>query len=192
MIRVAIVNVTGYTGAELMRILARHPEVTIVAATGRSEAGKAPATGVPLLARRRPRDRAGRRRTKSTSSSLRCRIMPLPRRRRRLSPKGRRSLISALIFASVMWHLRAMVRRPSTARSAEQGGIRAAGASPQPRSRQAQIVGNPGCYPTASILALAPALQAGIISQRVIVDAKSGISGAGQVAQDRKPLLRGG
>jgi N-acetyl-gamma-glutamyl-phosphate reductase len=44
----------------------------------------------------------------------------------------------------------------------------------------AQIIGNPGCYPTASILALAPALQAGIVSSRVIVDAKSGVSGAGR------------
>jgi N-acetyl-gamma-glutamyl-phosphate reductase len=44
----------------------------------------------------------------------------------------------------------------------------------------AQIIGNPGCYPTASILSLAPALQAGIISPRVIVDAKSGVSGAGR------------
>jgi N-acetyl-gamma-glutamyl-phosphate reductase len=46
--------------------------------------------------------------------------------------------------------------------------------------KKAQIIGNPGCYPTASILALAPALQAGIISPRVIVDAKSGVSGAGR------------
>jgi len=46
--------------------------------------------------------------------------------------------------------------------------------------RQAQIVGNPGCYPTASILALAPALQAGLVTPRVIVDAKSGVSGAGR------------
>src|SRR5512144_395095 len=40
MIRAGIVNVTGYTGAELMRILARHPEVKVTSVTGRSEAGK--------------------------------------------------------------------------------------------------------------------------------------------------------
>ena len=39
---------------------------------------------------------------------------------------------------------------------------------------------NPGCYPAASILALAPAVAAGIVGDQVIVDAKSGISGAGR------------
>jgi len=45
---------------------------------------------------------------------------------------------------------------------------------------KATIVGNPGCYPTASILALAPALREGMIAPSVIIDAKSGVSGAGR------------
>ena len=44
----------------------------------------------------------------------------------------------------------------------------------------AQIVANPGCYPTAAILALAPALSAGLVAPDLIVDAKSGVSGAGR------------
>ena len=46
--------------------------------------------------------------------------------------------------------------------------------------KDCQIAANPGCYPTASILGLAPALEAGIIEPEVIVDAKSGVSGAGR------------
>jgi N-acetyl-gamma-glutamyl-phosphate reductase len=47
--------------------------------------------------------------------------------------------------------------------------------------RGAQLVANPGCYPTAAILALAPLLKAGVISPRgIIIDAKSGITGAGR------------
>src|SRR5439155_10536933 len=46
--------------------------------------------------------------------------------------------------------------------------------------REAKLVANPGCYPAASILALAPAVAAGIVESRIIVDAKSGISGAGR------------
>src|SRR5207302_3030783 len=42
-----------------------------------------------------------------------------------------------------------------------------------------RVIANPGCYPTATILALAPALKAGLIESDVIVDAKSGVSGAG-------------
>jgi N-acetyl-gamma-glutamyl-phosphate reductase len=44
----------------------------------------------------------------------------------------------------------------------------------------AKLVANPGCYPAGSILALAPAMAAGIIEDQIIVDAKSGISGAGR------------
>src|SRR5216683_2104560 len=45
----------------------------------------------------------------------------------------------------------------------------------------ARVVANPGCYPTAALLALAPAASAGLIGTDVIVDAKSGVSGAGHV-----------
>lgn len=45
--------------------------------------------------------------------------------------------------------------------------------------RTARLVGNPGCYPTASVLALAPLAEAGLISD-VVIDAKSGVSGAGK------------
>jgi len=45
--------------------------------------------------------------------------------------------------------------------------------------RSAKLIGNPGCYPTASILALSPLVQAGLVAD-VVIDAKSGISGAGK------------
>jgi N-acetyl-gamma-glutamyl-phosphate reductase len=46
--------------------------------------------------------------------------------------------------------------------------------------RKARLVANPGCYPAAALLALAPAVAAGIVGDQVVVDAKSGISGAGR------------
>ena len=45
---------------------------------------------------------------------------------------------------------------------------------------KASVVANPGCYPTASILGLLPALRHGIIDNNIIIDAKSGVSGAGR------------
>jgi N-acetyl-gamma-glutamyl-phosphate reductase len=45
---------------------------------------------------------------------------------------------------------------------------------------ESQLVANPGCYPTCSILALAPAVKAGIIEPDIVIDAKSGVSGAGR------------
>ena len=48
------------------------------------------------------------------------------------------------------------------------------------RIKSARVVANPGCYPATSILALAPAVAAGLVGPQVVVDAKSGISGAGR------------
>lgn len=51
------------------------------------------------------------------------------------------------------------------------------------RIKEGSLIANPGCYPTASILALMPALKAGIIEpESIIIDAKSGVSGAGRAA----------
>jgi N-acetyl-gamma-glutamyl-phosphate reductase len=52
------------------------------------------------------------------------------------------------------------------------------------RIPEAKIVANPGCYPTATVLALAPLARAGVIRD-VVVDAKSGVSGAGRAATDK-------
>ena len=51
--------------------------------------------------------------------------------------------------------------------------------------RQARLVSNPGCYPTAALLALEPLAAAGLLDGAVYVDAKSGISGAGKTPSDR-------
>jgi N-acetyl-gamma-glutamyl-phosphate reductase len=53
--------------------------------------------------------------------------------------------------------------------------------------RQAQLVANPGCYPTAALLALSPLVAAGLLTPAsdVIVDAKSGVSGAGKTPSER-------
>src|SRR5207248_11775964 len=50
--------------------------------------------------------------------------------------------------------------------------------------RQADLVANPGCYPTASLLALAPLARQGMIED-VVIDAKSGVSGAGRAATQK-------
>lgn len=179
MVRVAIVNVTGYTGAELMRILSCHPQVTIGSVTGRSEAGKRLRQVFPHL---RDADKE---------------IMPAV-----IEPCD-------VVFLALPHHASAEAAPPFVEQGAKVIDLSADfrirdlsvyeqwyGAHPTPglvpkavfglpelhreAIKKAQIVGNPGCYPTASILALAPALQAGLVTPRVIVDAKSGVSGAGR------------
>ena len=67
------------------------------------------------------------------------------------------------------------------ARAARRGRLRPARAAPRRRSRGADLVANPGCFPTAALLALAPLARAGLIAD-VVIDAKTGVSGAGRDA----------
>ena len=50
----------------------------------------------------------------------------------------------------------------------------------RPAVAQARLVANPGCFPTSAILALAPAVKEGLVGTDIVVDAKSGVSGAGR------------
>ena len=72
--------------------------------------------------------------------------------------------------------LRGLVRPARRARPVRRRGLRAARALPRASSPGADLVANPGCYPTAALLALAPLARAGAIAD-VVIDAKSGVSG---------------
>jgi N-acetyl-gamma-glutamyl-phosphate reductase len=178
-IRVAIVNVTGYTGAELMRILSRHPQVQIVSATGRSDAGKALKQVFPHL-----RD-VDREITPAVIEQTDVAFLALPHHASAEAAPPLLEKGAKIIDLSADFRITDMAVYEQW-----YGAHPVPGLVPQAvfglpelhraEIKKARIVGNPGCYPTASILALAPALQAGIIAPRVIVDAKSGISGAGR------------
>ena len=75
--------------------------------------------------------------------------------------------------------LRALVRRARRARAVRHAASTGCPSSTASRSPRADLVANPGCYPTATLLALAPLARAGTIAD-VVVDAKSGVSGAGR------------
>ena len=55
----------------------------------------------------------------------------------------------------------------------------------------ARLIANPGCYPTSAILALAPLIKEKLVEPVIIVDCKSGVSGAGRGSEPEHPLLRG-
>ncbi len=182
MIKAGIINVTGYAGVELARILARHPEVEIASVTGRSAAGKRLSEVFPHLAA------IDATITEDLTESVDVVISALPHAAsaERLGPmlsNGVRAVdISADFRLKDMseytdWY---QVEHPypelvedAVYGLPELGREDIAGA---------KIVANPGCYPTAAILAIAPALKAGLIEADVIVDAKSGVSGAGRKA----------
>jgi len=176
MVRVGIVNVTGYAGAETARLLARHPEVRLVAATGRSGAGQPLGDVFPHLA---DLDLA----VQEDLPDVDVAFSALPHHASaeiipRLVERGQRVVdISAdYRLHDVALYERWYGQHPSPELLAEAPyGLPELHA---PRIASARLVANPGCYPTAAILGLAPV--ADVVEPHVIVDAKSGVSGAGR------------
>ncbi len=185
--RVAVAGATGYTGQELLRVLARHPGVSLTVATSSSAASAA--RRLPALAR-----------------VWDGQITPLePEVLAReadvvflaLPDTAAAELAPALVESgarvvdlSGAFRLRDAASRaqwyPETHRLPH--GV-AYGLTERERVAVAgaRLVANPGCYPTASLLALAPLADAGILvpGADVIVDAKSGVSGAGKTPSER-------
>ncbi len=180
MIKAGIINVTGYAGVELARILARHPEVEIASVTGRSAAGKKLCDVFPHLSA------IDATITEDLTESVDVVISALPHAAsaERLGPMLSNGVRSVDISADFRlkdiseyadWYQvdhpfpelveEAVYGLPELGREDIAG---------------AKLVANPGCYPTAAILAIAPAVKAGLIEADVIVDAKSGVSGAGR------------
>ncbi|HMM71207.1 MAG TPA: N-acetyl-gamma-glutamyl-phosphate reductase [Rhodocyclaceae bacterium] len=188
MVKVGVVGGTGYTGVELLRILARHPSVQIVAITSRAEAGQAVADLFPSL-----RGAIDLRFSLPQDAALdRCDLVFFAtpngvamRQAVDLLNAGVRVIDLAADFrlknvatwehwygmthAAPQWLGEAVYGLPELARDA---------------IRSARLLANPGCYPTAVQLGFLPLLEAGVVDLgSLIADAKSGVSGAGRKAE---------
>jgi len=187
MIKAGIVGGTGYTGVELLRLLARHPEVDLQAITSRSEAGKSVSELFPNL----------RGRLELTFSEpdldtlLACDVVFFA------TPNGiAMTMVPELLNAGVkVIDLAADFRLKDAALWQQWYGMEHA--CPElleeavyglvevnrEQIKQARLVANPGCYPTAVQLGFLPLLEAGLIDPATLIaDAKSGVSGAGRKA----------
>jgi N-acetyl-gamma-glutamyl-phosphate reductase len=168
--RVGVLGATGYTGMEVVRLLARHPAVRIAWATSES------AAGLPLDAAVRGVDGPALvRAAEADPAACDCVVSCLPHGESAAWVERARSAGTRAIDLSA--DLRVPDERtPEWAREAVYG-------LPElhrDRIRGAALVANPGCYPTAALLALAPLLRRGLIAGPVIVNAASGVTGAGR------------
>jgi N-acetyl-gamma-glutamyl-phosphate reductase len=188
MTRVGIVGATGYTGAELARILCNHPEVEITVATSRQYAGKPLSAAFPHL---------------RGKSDLLCEDL-----------HGEELFAKADLFFAAVPHKTAMdlvpgmlaagkkvidlsadfrIRdvnvyeewyQPHTAAQLLSEAVYGLPELYREQITTARLVANPGCYPTSIILGLAPLLKNKVIDcATLIADSKSGTSGAGRSAQ---------
>lgn len=185
MIKVGIVGGTGYTGVELLRLLAMHPQVELTAITSRKEDGTAVADMFPSL-----RGRVDLAFSSPDNANLNeCDVVFFA------TPHGvAMAQAPALLAAGVkVIDLAADFRLqdpaafeqwykmphscPELLKEAAYGLVELNRAA----IKKARIVGNPGCYPTTMQLGLAPLLKAGLIdASHLIADCKSGVSGAGR------------
>lgn len=185
-VRVAVAGATGFTGQELLRILARHPHVSVVAATS---SGATAARKLPALTRiwngnvtpLEPDTLAG------MADVI---FLALPdTAAAELAPKfadaGARviDLSGALRLRDTDLRKKWYPETHALPDGLAYGLTEYAGDA----VRNARVVANPGCYPTAALLALKPLQDAGVLlpGADVIVDAKSGVSGAGKTPTER-------
>ena len=177
--RVGIINVTGYAGVELARLLSQHPQVVLTSVTGRSAASQRLAEVFPHLAGTDLviEDRLG---------DVDLALVAMPHK------ESAREVLPLLDRGIKVVDLSADFRLKDDSEYTNWYGI----AHPAPQLLQkavygltelyraqiasSQLVANPGCYPTGAILALAPAVKRGLIKTDIVIDSKSGISGAGR------------
>ncbi len=186
-IRVAVLGATGYGGMELLRWLSVHPAVQVVAVSSESSAGQALRSALPQFATLdltlQP---AAEARFSGDAQVVFC---ALPNgTAMQLAPELLERGI-AVIDCSADFRLKdaaVYTRFYKIEHSAPQLLAQAAYGLPELCREaivRARLVANPGCYPTGALLALTPLLRAGLISPRgMVVDSKSGVSGAGRTA----------
>ena len=188
MIKVGIVGGTGYTGVELLRLLAQHPEVDLRAITSRKEAGTPVAAMFPGLRRH-----IDLKFSEPTPQTLRgCDVVFFA------TPNGvamgeARSVLDAgarIVDLSADFRIRDIAeweRWYKTKHAAPELVREAVYGLPEVNRegiRKARLIANPGCYPTAVQLGFLPLVESGVVDlDHLIADAKSGVSGAGRKAE---------
>ncbi len=181
MIEVGLVGASGYTGHELVRLLLRHPRVHLRFATSRSHAGQSlaqvfpGAADLPLIA---PEE--------APLQDVEAIFLCLPH------GASAGTAVAALQAGVRVVDLSADFRLQDAATYAQWYGLEhpapdllkeaVYGLTELARASLpgARLVANPGCYPTSALLALYPLVRAGAVAGPVMVDAKSGVSGAGR------------
>jgi len=185
-IRVGIIGATGYTGAELVRILSRHPEVELVALTTKSYAGKPYWEVYPHLYKY----------NRMTGEEMdlpyllkACDAIFIALPHGHAMPVALEAAGSGVKVIDLGADFRLADYRvyeqwykvEHVARELLPEAVYGLPELHREKIKDAWLVANPGCYPTCAILALAPLLEKKLIDPgTVIIDSKSGVSGAGR------------
>lgn len=190
-LRVGIIGAAGYTGAELVRIVHRHPRLALTYVAAKERAGQKLGDALPstagvagigsLLLESFDPERAA-------DVAKRCDVAFTALPHAASARAGKALLDAGLVVVDLSADYR--LRDPATyeawygAHPAPELCAKAVYGLPELHRKElvgARLVASPGCYPTSAILPLAPLLDAGLVETTgIVVDAKSGVSGAGR------------
>lgn len=184
-VRVSVLGASGYTGGELVRLLAGHPQVQLVHLTASQHEGRPVGTVLPSLRAvvthtLEPADAARVGRDSDVvlvalPHGMAIQVVP------DLLETGARVVDLGADFrlkdakAYARWY-----KQEHTAPELLAEAVYGLTELYRSKVRGARLVANPGCYPAAAVLALYPLARAGLVAGPVVVDAKSGVSGAGR------------
>ena len=188
-IRVGVIGATGYTGAELLRLLLGHPEVELTTVTSQKYAGMEIGKVFPSLRNRLDLkceevsvdQISGKTDLIFTSVPHKTAMETVPP----FYQRGKRivDLSADFRFRDPAVYERWYQKHTATDLLAE--SVYGLPELHREEIRKAKIVGNPGCYPTGALIGLIPLVKKGMISyEQIVIDSKSGVSGAG-----RDPVL---
>ncbi|TMB44750.1 MAG: N-acetyl-gamma-glutamyl-phosphate reductase [Deltaproteobacteria bacterium] len=183
---VSVLGATGYTGVELLRLLAQHPAVELAYLSSEQYRGRRASEVYPFLAGIVDEALGAPEPAAAAAGDVVFTALPhgaaaplareLLRRGRRvidLSPDFR--LRDAAVYARWYGEHPAPELLPQAVYGLPE--------LYRDQLRPARLVANPGCYPTAALLGLAPLARAGLLSAPAVIDAKSGTTGAGRAAK---------
>jgi len=187
-VHIAILGASGYTGAELLRILAHHPQAEIVALTAERQVGKKIGTVFPHLALHDLPDLVAIADVDWDKVDLVFCCLPhgttqevisgLPKHLRILDLSADFRLADPAVYAKWYGHAH---RAVALQREAVYGLTEIA----RNAIANARLVAVPGCYPTSAQLPLIPLVKAAVIdADDIVIDAKSGVTGAGRALKE--------
>jgi N-acetyl-gamma-glutamyl-phosphate reductase len=178
-LKAGIINVTGYAGSELARLLHNHPDVELTLVTGRSAAGQKLVDVFPHLA-----DIDLTITAEPGEMNIAFSAMPHKASAEAILPLLKRGI--KVVDISADFRLKDAAEYPvwyefsHPAPKLLQEAVYGLPELYRSDITKAKLVANPGCYPTSALLALAPLVKQKLIYPDIIIDSKSGISGAGR------------
>ena len=188
MIPVAIVGASGYTGVELMRIIAGHPQMELVAASSRQWQGRPVAEVFGALEGRVELDFCAPD-SETMASQARLVFLAVPHQAAMALAGDLLAAGAKVVDLSADFRLRdpAIYQKwyvPHTAPELLAQAVYGLVEFYRDQVRDAHLVANPGCYVTSVLVPLLPLLRAGLVSpQGIIANSASGVSGAGRKAK---------